>query len=60
MFKLVLVTVVVAVATYLLVRTMLMARHDHPEPPQARPWAPDDDDAFLAELDRRRRPPDKG
>ncbi|MGI8523724.1 MAG: hypothetical protein ACR2K3_10515 [Nocardioides sp.] len=59
MLRFVLVTVVVAVVTYLLVRKMLMARHDHPEPPPTRPWAPDDDDAFLAELDHRRRP-DKG
>ena len=56
---------VVAVATYLAVRAILergprrsRASRTRVHQPEQRPWAPDDDDEFLAELDRRRRPGD--
>ena len=53
--------VVVAVVTYVGVRALLERGPRRPPrgrrtpEPAARPWAPDDDDEFLAELDRRRR-----
>lgn len=67
MLKVLLVVVLFAVATYLLIRVIErrgVARplrrpqpRSQPRPPQ-RPVAPDDDEDFLRDLDRRRRHPE--
>ena len=57
------VVVLFAVATYLLIRVIERrgvarpVRRQPPRPPQ-RPAAPDDDEEFLRDLDRRRRHPE--
>ena len=63
MLKVLLVVVLFAVATYLLVRVIErrgVARPvRRPQPrPEARPAAPDDDEDFLRDLDRKRRHPE--
>ena len=63
MLKVLLVVVLFAVATYLLIRVIERrgvarpVRRQAPRPPQ-RPVAPDDDEDFLRDLDRRRRHPE--
>ena len=63
MLKVLLVVALFAVATYLLIRVIERrgvarpVRRPQPRPPQ-RPVAPDDDDDFLRDLDRKRRHPE--
>jgi len=62
--KVLLVVVLFAVATYYLIRVIerrgvTRPVRRRPEPrPQQRPVAPDDDEEFLRDLDRRRRHPE--
>ena len=64
MLKVLLVVVLFAVATYYLIRVIerrgvTRPVRRRPEPrPQQRPVAPDDDEEFLRDLDRRRRHPE--
>lgn len=65
MLKVLLVVALFAVATYLLVRVIErrgVARPSGPRQtrprPQARPVAPDDDEDFLRDLDRKRKHPE--
>jgi len=61
--KVLLVVVLFAVATYYLIRVIERrgvarpVRRPQPRPPQ-RPVAPDDDEDFLRDLDRKRRHPE--
>jgi hypothetical protein len=61
--KVLLVVVLFAVATYYLIRVIERrgvarpVRRPRPRPPQ-RPVAPDDDEDFLRDLDRKRRHPE--
>ncbi len=63
MLKVLLVVVLFAVATYYLIRVIERrgvarpVRRPQPRPPQ-RPVAPDDDEDFLRDLDRKRRHPE--
>ena len=63
MLKVLLVVVLFAVATYLLIRVIERrgvarpVRRQEPRP-RPRPVAPDDDEDFLRDLDRRRRHPE--
>jgi hypothetical protein len=63
-FRVLVVVVVFAVATYCLIRVIErrgVARppRRRPEPrPEQRPLGPDDDEEFLRDLDRRRRHPE--
>jgi hypothetical protein len=63
--KVLLVVVLFAVATYYLIRVIErrgvarpVRRRSEPRPQQRRPVAPDDDDEFLRDLDRRHRHPE--
>ena len=63
MLKVLFVVVLFAVATYLLIRVIErrgVARpvRRHEPRPQRRPVAPDDDEEFLRDLDRKRRHPE--
>jgi hypothetical protein len=63
--KVLLVVVLFAVATYYLIRVIErrgvsrpVLRRPEPKREQRRPVAPDDDDEFLRDLDRKRRHPE--
>jgi hypothetical protein len=62
-FKVLVIVALLALAIYLVVRTVqgrgvTQPRRPQSRPPSRRPVAPDDDADFLRDLDRKRRHPD--